>query len=89
MKKKNPSQIFSTVAGQILFVIFFLNFLNLVFELFQLTNFENFNFAFEHGYFLVNGIQVGINIFANLLAFVILVTIFSLYKLNEHKAKKI
>ena len=85
MKKKSLSDHFFFAAGRILFVIVSLNVLSLLFELIQLGNFENYNLTFKHGYFILNDEQVGINMFANLFALIILAIIFTLYSAQKQK----
>ncbi len=88
MEKKTLTDLFITAAGQLLYVIIALNLLSLIFELLLLKNFDNYNLTFKHGYFVLNERQIGINIFANVFAFIILAIIQTMYLANKQKTQE-
>ena len=79
MRKNSLSDLFISTAGKLLFVIVTLNVIGLIFDLLRLDNFDNYNLKFQHGYFILNDEQIGINVFANLFSFIILTIIFTTY----------
>lgn len=87
MENKSLSNLFISATGQILFVVVALNLLSLIFELTQLDNFDNYSLTFKHGYFILNGEQIGVNLFANIFAVIILAVILTISLSKKQKMK--
>lgn len=88
MEKKPLKQLFSRSFGQVLLVVLILNIVNLLVELMRLEDFENISLRFVHGYFILNGKQIGLNIFSNLTALVIAVIVLMIFNSEKRSLNK-
>ena len=79
MEKNASKSLFNRSTGQVLLVLITVNVLNLVIELIKLEDHSNIAITFKHGYFILNGGQVGLNIFSNISTFVVAVVILMAY----------
>lgn len=85
MKEQSLSNLFFKTLTQVICVLVIINVVNLIIELIRLESFDNYTLTYLHGYFILNGNQVGLNIFSNLTALIVLVMIIMLYRANRRK----
>lgn len=83
MAQKSAYDLFVSSSIFILFVLLTLNVVSLIFELIQVENLDTYNLTFQHGYFILNSNQIGINVFANLFTFILLAFALSIYRVNR------
>ncbi len=87
MKKNSLKALFTNSTGKVLAAVLLFNLLYLIAELFRIGSLDDFNFTFRHGYFILNGEQVGINLFANISVFALAVTLLMIYQIYLYKPK--
>jgi uncharacterized membrane protein len=85
MEKQSLTNLFVKALTQIVIVLLLINVMNLIFELTQLESFDNYSLTFMHGYFTLNGKQIGLNIFTTIIAVIVLAVDIMLYRVNKKK----
>jgi|GEM_PF-6789187 len=87
MKKISLKALITNSTGKVLAALLLFNVLYLIAGLFRIGSLEVFKITFRHGYFILNGEQVGINLFANISVFVLAVTLLMIYQIYLYKPK--
>ncbi len=78
-------KLFFNSLGMMLLVLFLINVANLLVEIAMVKDFETWSLSFKHGYFILNGDQVGFNIFGNIAALAILIFAVMMYRSGTEK----